>query len=204
MIKKFIPIALCALVAIGGFMFYGMVSSDTESDILEQQREISDLTNKIAMAEADFTSVELAASESVTGLSLARVAQDDEIAEALMEDVCTWYSWEEYMETRERIMRMYDLTEDDEFIKAFMPEVANMDADGKHYNDIDVFGYNMTFESLDSHVIGISADVYSYFSVVSVSARNDNGNEAMATCVVMYKVTNDGELSGLSAMPISA
>ena len=84
-----------------------------------------------------------------TGVDAERVTKDDEVVKNLMKKVFTWKTYKEYIDVRNDLMKTYSLSEDSEFMKTFMPSIENEVINGENYNQIDVNGYNITFNNVN-------------------------------------------------------
>lgn len=179
-----------------------LIADDNRASVDAKQAEVALLQNKIDAAAAANVSDADAVIASATGASMARVAQDDEAVGEFLDEVMSWGSYADYNEIRNTLIEEWNLSPTGSFLSVFMPEVVNETMDGKDYNRIDMLGYNMSFESLESHLIGIAKDDYSYFSIVTVST-NQQGTEALGQVAFLYTIDSGGELRDLSAYPIS-
>lgn len=201
--KKRLPIILSVIFAIVMWLGAGITISKQNSALAQQATEISSIKNRIAILQTEQTNHRIELIQSTTGLNLHRVSQDDVVISDFMNLVCTWDTYAEYTHARETIMRRYGLSEDSSFMTVFMPNIPNkVDVDGTQINRIDVFEYNMMFESVSSYVTDIRVDEYTYFSIVKISSTWKNGGEAIVQAAVTYTVNANGDLSNIMAIPL--
>lgn len=201
--RKYVPVILCLAFAIVMLCSYVVTNNNRDAVLQEQQAEIDELKNRIAVLQSTYDNTKSEILMTTTGLNLQRVAKDDAVIQDFLTLVCTWDSYEEYNNAREKIMRVYGIEKDSHFMSVFMPEVVNKVAnDGTSYNRIDTMGLNMTYEGLKSYVTHILADEYSYFTLVTISSTWDNGGEATAQAAITYTVDTEGNLTNIRAIPI--
>jgi hypothetical protein len=203
--KKYIIVILCALLLLVVVGNHIVVSRSQDATLTEQRLEIEALTNEVGKLSAAIKNKQTELIFTITGLNMQRTVTDDKVVSDFLEIVCTWDSYDEYMTARETIMRRYDLSEDSEFMSIFMPVVGNKTSpDGTNYNQIDTNGLNMDFESVDSYVTKISADRYSYFTIVNIRSSWKNGGESIVRAAITYTIDADGELTNISAIPLNS
>lgn len=200
---KLLPILLCVAFAVAMLINYAVVTGQRDDVLTEQQNQIYELSNQIAVAQSAYANMQTNVVMTTTGLDLHRTSTDDEIVMSFLDLICSWDSYDEYMTARETIMRRYNIAEDSYFMSVFMPEVVSgTSPDGTQYNYIDTLGLNMQFEEMKSYVTMIVADEYSYFTFVTVSSSWENGGESMGTYVITYTCDAAGELTNIMAVPV--
>ena len=200
--KKIVGVVICLVILGGSFGFSQIQRSNADAKFNSLRSEKAHIENQIKLKELSVKNEVDKVLESVTGLNNEKFNKDKKVAEEFMRKVFTWSSYKEYNEVRNEIMKTHNLKADSGFIKTFMPEIVNEKMDGKDYNRIDVFGYNMSFETFTPHVVGINGLDYSYFSIVTVSSRDkEHGGEAFMKAVMTYKIDKDGNISDLMALP---
>lgn len=187
------------MIIICGIHYNGTVGSACDK-VVEQENEIADLKNRLDVSSAEQKSNATKLKMEVTGLNAKRVATDDEIAEAFLQKVLTWDNGTAYDQMRAELFEKYGLDENSSFTQVFLP-VNVKTPDGK-YNYIDTHKRNSKYESMVSHVSKINTDCYSYFTDVTWSSSDLNGNEATATCIFLYDVTVDGDIKNLEAYTV--
>lgn len=166
-----------------------------EIHMLEQT--VMSLSNEISKQKVDILI-------DTTGLDVTRISRDKDSVEKLLNLVCTWNSYVEYMHARETVMRRYNLSEDDGFMSTFMPGISEqVSPNGDRYNRIDYLGLNMTYETVHSMVTRILAPNYYYFAIVTVSSSWKNGGESISKIAMTYGVDADGNLFDIYAIPIA-
>lgn len=208
--KKIAAVVVCALLALGSFLFYYLSSGTWESNLLVQEREIYSMQNDIEAKKLTVTEKEHVVIRDTTGLDYERVQKDDAIAEEFLKHVMSWDNYNQYQTIRKECIDEYGLDEDSGFLQVFLPEVPLMRTnDGKAYNMIDdgdiehPSGLNIKYEGMSSRVSGISTDSYSYFTIVDWSTQDEKGREAMAQAVFTYDVNGDGDILNVDAYAIA-
>ena len=197
------------ILMIGSFLFFvvcvlsysigvGMMSSrmgEQQSTLLSLQAESDALLNTTTAARVQLI-------QDSTGLDMARVDKDSEIAETFMKKVLTWADGATYDGIRSSIMSEYNLAEDSRFMKEFLP--INVKTEDGKFNYIDTHHYNCRYESMNTYVVSVSPNTYRYFSFVTWSTSDMVGNEAQKECIFTYDVNVDGVLSNLDAYVLNS
>ncbi len=173
------------------------------SAIAQKEAEISSLQNKLSAAQQaeSLKTQTLVANEN--GLSVDKVNHDKAVLEAFLKDVFTWSSYKEYEATRQKIMTTYNIAENSDFMKIFMPKVVNRELNGKDYNRIDLNKYNLTYQNMKPYITKISPNEYSYFVEVSIVSSAENEGSATVNAVFEATVATDGTIKNVSAVPVT-
>lgn len=180
------------------FLLHGNASA-----IAQKESEISSLQNKLSAAQQaeSLKTQTLVANEN--GLSVDKVNHDKAVLEAFLKDVFTWSSYKEYEATRQKIMTTYNIAENSDFMKIFMPKVVNRELNGKDYNRIDLNKYNLTYQNMKPYITKISPNEYSYFVEVSIVSSAENEGSATVNAVFEATVVTDGTIKNVSAVPVT-
>ena len=197
---------LSGVAMIGMLAFSGISVSASKSQLAEQNRRLTSLTNT---KNSLLTSVTTKTEEAVmlsSGIDSVRVSKDDGIASELFDLVCTWDSATSYRNAREVAIERYHLSEDSKFLTTFLPPVADIYVGGDEgtINEIDAYGINSTYLDMKSHVIKINGDVYRYFTLVTIQSSNKAGATADGLIACTYNVDVTGAISNLDAYTIGA
>lgn len=185
--------------------------------VYRNSRVLSDMSATIRSLSAEKTTVE--ASSVSSNMSLLkkdanvdgyRVRTDNEIISSFLGEIMDWSSYDGYTAIRERTMKQYGLTEDDSFVKTFLPVVLNQDdGTGVKRNIIDdgssrhPGGLRLNFEDTTPYVTAVNGDVYSYMNVVTVSSPGAYDTNATVTAAFLCDVDADGNLSNLGGSLMS-
>ena len=174
-IKTYIPSIIgLTLVVVSFGVMSGVLSSRTNNLSQLESNKIQ-LQNKIDQMSVQNKTLVTKVKSQATGLKSDKVEADNKAVNDLMTYVFNWKSYDEYTKIREDLMTKYYLKSDSSFMTVFMPELFNEEIDGKKYNRIDVNGYNIKYNNIKTYVTSSdSSDVYSYFSVVSVTTQSKN------------------------------
>lgn len=178
----------------------------------QQQRRITGLQGQLAsVGTAKSEQVEQDVMQSL-GVSQSRIHDDTQIVDRLVKTAFTWDSGQAYEAARRDLKERYHLSEDEQFLKQFMPPARfNEDASGKRYYYIDTQGLNSAVNAdADLEVVKVTADEYTYAVQVEVAATSDAVSQnkvapdrvkSYRTVLVYLTVDAQGKVSGLSAIP---
>ena len=114
--RKYVPVILCLAFAIVMLCSYVVTNNNRDAVLQEQQAEIDELNIRIAVLQSTYDNTKSEILMTTTGLNLQRVAKDDAVIQDFLTLVCTWDSYEEYNNAREKIMRVYGIEKDSHFI----------------------------------------------------------------------------------------
>lgn len=197
-IKMYIPSIIgLTLVVISFGVMSGVLSSRTNNLSQLESNKIQ-LQNKIDQMSVQNKTLVTKVKSQATGLKSDKVEADNKAVNDLMTYVFNWKSYDEYTKIREDLMTKYYLKSDSSFMTVFMPELFNEEIDGKKYNRIDVNGYNIKYNNIKTYVTSSdSSDVYSYFSVVSVTTQSKNEGSKDFSLALEYKMTKDSKIYDL-------
>lgn len=197
-IKMYIPSIIgLTLVVVSFGVMSGVLSSRTNNLSQLESNKIQ-LQNKIDQMSVQNKTLVTKVKSQATGLKSDKVEADNKAVNDLMTYVFNWKSYDEYTKIREDLMTKYYLKSDSSFMTVFMPELFNEEIDGKKYNRIDVNGYNIKYNNIKTYVTSSdSSDVYSYFSVVSVTTQSKNEGSKDFSLALEYKMTKDSKIYDL-------
>ncbi|MFF1880298.1 hypothetical protein ACFVVC_02350 [Pseudarthrobacter sp. NPDC058196] len=169
--------------------------------------------------QGQLTSVKTAKSDQVgqdvlqsLGVSESRIHDDAQIVDRLAKTAFTWGSGQAYEAARQELKERYHLSEDEQFLKQFMPPARfNEDASGKRYYYIDTQGLNSALNAdTDLEVMKVTADEYTYAAQVEIAVTSDAVSQnkvapdrvkSYRTVLIYLTVNAQGKVSGLSAIP---
>ena len=208
MVKQFMRkwglLVVCGVLMAGGFVTAGVANAKHDDYLSGQSAKIAELENKKDVLDAAYSDANEEAIKVASGIDMARVAKDDTVAKKLIERVCTWDSKESYDGMRNGVMKDFGLEETSPFVKVFMPKITDVKLDDKVMNEIDSNGLNMEFVRMESNVIGISGDKYTYLTTVTIQSSDKTGASAEGESVFIYTVDGKGNLSDLNAYATGA
>lgn len=189
------------LFLLGSFLYNSLTVKQYNGIIADQNNNIVGIQNKISVTKAANNRKMRGLNQSITGLNLVRKKTDDQKAEALLKYATTWNSGSSYRKKRKTIMKEYKLSDNDNFMKVFMPplEQYGMSLKSSGSNEIDVDSLNMKYDSMRSYVTNIQGNKYSYFTVVTVSSHDKKGAVAQGKVAASYTVDGQGKISNLNA-----
>lgn len=198
-LKRVLPSGISFVVIMLSILVTSSIQLYQSNHLSEQQRQIVDLKNRIDKISVENNTVVSKVKSQATGVDSERVKKDDEAVNNLMKKVFTWKTYKEYIDVRNDLMKTYSLSEDSEFMKTFMPNIENEVINGENYNQIDVNGYNITFNDVKSYVVSIdeSSKVYEYFAIVNVTSKSNNGGSVDYDLALSYKMTDSQQIMNL-------
>ncbi|MEU7156132.1 hypothetical protein AB0A98_06760 [Streptomyces chrestomyceticus] len=206
-------LATAAVLSIVGTVA-GVTWSSQQAALAEQRAQISDVEEHLAVIQKRDVERVNAGMMAALGVSQNRLNTDGERIKSLLSMAFTWDSGQSYEAARERLKSRFGLTENETFLKSFMPPSRfNEDSQGRRYYYIDTIGLNSALgEAPDIEVIDAKADVYTYAILADVEATFDavSQNKASKASVTAHRrallfVTVDaqGKVSDLSGVPAS-
>lgn len=201
--KKNIAIIICALIWLSTLVVSGVFSSGQNNQLDAQAVEIGNLNNKIEMQKTYNKTDDAQAVLKASGLNVVRKAEDDRTAEDFLKFVFTWDSLSEYNQIRDTLEDDYGMSSDNQFIKSFMPSVAQFDSNGMRYGSGSDSGFNLEYEGMKSYVTNISNGKYSYFTIVTVSSTSKDGNEGVGSVAMLYTIDDGHNISDISGYVVS-
>jgi hypothetical protein len=190
----------------------GLTWGSQRSALDQQQQTITGLQGQLAsVGTAKSEQVEQDVMQSL-GVSQSRIHDDTQIVDRLVKTAFTWDSGQAYEAARRDLKERYHLSEDEQFLKQFMPPARfNEDAAGKRYYYIDTQGLNSAVNAdADLEVVKVTADEYTYAVQIEVAATSDAVSQnkvapdrvkSYRTVLVYLTVDAQGKVSGLSAIP---
>ena len=198
-LKRVLPSGISFVVIMLSILVTSSIQLYQSNHLSEQQNQIVDLKNRIDKISVENNTVVSKVKSQATGVDAERVKKDDEVVKNLMKKVFTWKTHKEYIDVRNELMKSYSLSEDSEFMKTFMPNIENEVINGENYNQIDVNGYNITFNDVKSYVVSIdeSSKVYEYFAIVNVTSKSNNGGSVDYDLALSYKMTDSQQIINL-------
>ena len=198
-LKRVLPSGISFVVIMLSILVTSSIQLYQSNHLAEQQRQIVDLKNRIDKISVENNTVVSKVKSQATGVDAERVTKDDEVVKNLMKKVFTWKTYKEYIDVRNDLMKTYSLSEDSEFMKTFMPNIENEVINGENYNQIDVNGYNITFNDVKSYVVSIdeSSKIYEYFAIVNVTSKSNNGGSVDYDLALSYKMTDSQQIMNL-------
>lgn len=201
-----------AVLLITAVTVTGLTWGSQRSALDQQQQTITGLQGQLAsVGTAKSEQVEQDVMQSL-GVSQSRIHDDTQIVDRLVNTAFTWDSGQAYEAARRDLKERYHLSEDEQFLKQFMPPARfNEDASGKRYYYIDTQGLNSAVNAdADLEVVKVTADEYTYAVQVEVAATSDAVSQnkvapdrvkSYRTVLVYLTVDAQGKVSGLSAIP---
>lgn len=151
-------------------------NSEYDTKVAEAQKEVSLRETKLNTA-----------IQEVTGFDRSRKTVDDGVAKKVLNGLYTWSSTPEYMEGRKLVAELGFEGKDQE-LQELMPEL-----DAENGSVIEEQKMTSELTDVETYVIDIKDNTYSYLAKVSVEAASNDHSKGKSYAVVTYSVTHEGE-----------
>lgn len=192
----------------------GVTWSSRHAALGEQEAQINDVEGHLAGIQKKNAEQVNADVMAALGVSQNRLNTDGERIRSLLSMAFTWDSGQSYEAARESLKSRFGLTENETFLKSFMPPSRfNEDSQGRRYYYIDTVGLNSALGAdPDIEVVDVKAGVYTYAALADVEVTSDavTQNKSSKASVTAHRrallfVTVDaqGKVSNLSGVPAS-
>ncbi|MDX3020151.1 hypothetical protein [Streptomyces acidiscabies] len=192
----------------------GVTWCSRHTALAEQEARITDAEEQLAGIRKKNAEQVNADVMAALGVSQNRLSTDGERIKSLLSTAFTWDSGQSYEAARESLKSRFGLTENETFLKSFMPPSRfNEDSRGRRYYYIDTVGLNSSLGAdPDIEVVDVKAGVYTYSVLADVEVTSDavSQNKASKASVTAHRrallfVTVDaqGSASDLSGVPAS-
>lgn len=192
----------------------GVTWSSQHAALAEQEAQINDVEEEVAGTQKKNAELVNADVMAALGVSRNRLSTDGERIKSLLSMAFTWDSGQSYEEARASLKSRFGLTENDTFLKSFMPPSRfNEDAQGRRYYYIDTVGLNSALGADPGiEIVDAKVGVYTYAALADVEVTSDavSQNKASEASVTAHRrallfVTVDaqGRVSNLSGVPAS-
>lgn len=194
-VRNGLPLALAALLAVAGTVA-AIDSSSSASQIEEQERQISALSQQINQAEVEANQQVEEDLLAAVGVSRSRLDSDAHLIDSLLETAFTWESGQEYFSARDSLQEEFGLSNDGPFLTEIMPPARyNEDSSGQRYYQIDVLGVTSEFGGADIELASVAAGEYTYAVIASVdhSSTHIREGSSVAERRTLLHVTVDAE-----------
>ena len=137
-----------------------------------------------------------------SGLDVSRVAEDNEVFDTFLHQYLLWTNRSEFTAQQGSLYSTYRLGDDNDFVSTFYPKFLGSGWDGSSILDkwaaIENADVSIEFGNVETHVIGINADKYSYIALVPITCSCDEFSES-ADFLIFYRVDARGYITGLRA-----
>ena len=208
-IKKFIPVFIGVVVLIVSVFFTSIRAKPLEDNIALQNREITNLKNKLEIIENTVKSdTQKVLVKQTTGLDSERVDKDKGIIDNLARTLFTWHNGEQYDAVRDALVENYGVPIDSNILTTLFPAQEEFEnilvkEDDSDKSLVDRYNLNSQFEQTDIHVSNINIDVYSYVVFVKSTSVGKNGGEGEGYAALLLDVNSNGEIKNLDGYTIS-
>lgn len=210
--KKFLMRNLLVIVSVLLMIVSVIALSMTlsgRSDALERQRgEILALESELSTVKTERDSSRADVLRQATGgVDAAHRDSDDALIRDLLDTALTWDGVSEYLNAREQVKERFGLDDNSQFMQVFMPGemagVARTDASGQTHYAVDADISN-SFDSMDSTIIAVNGDVYSYITLVGMRTASEDGQTTVLSHSLLRYDVVDGRVANLVAETVPA
>jgi hypothetical protein len=191
---------VAAAVLVATATVSGITNSHQNAELQGQRDKLTAVTQKVDAARAATAKTETISSLDALGASSGRVNADEKILDDLVQRTLTWDSDASYRDARASTMRVYGLTEDSPFMKAFLPPApVNRDSKGNEYPYIDAAGLNSAVADSTVKLLAVDGVSYSYMVLVDVQATSSDGLGTSGNVATIFAtIDGDGSVSKVS------
>lgn len=206
-VKKFVArnvlLFAAVLLMIISLIAFVAVDGSRGEKIDQQKAEILGLERAVAAQKRDNDSDHSQALRIATGgVDSAHRADDDKTVKGLLEMSLNWDGVANYLEQRRKVMDTYGFPEDSQFMRFFMPGelegVARTAPSGETHYAFDE-NISNSFDSMESFVVGVNGDVYSYKTIVGMKTSSGDGQASATSYSLMHYDVVDGRITNIVA-----
>lgn len=192
-------------VSVLAALIVGLMAMSTSSGraetLDEQEARILSLEQAVKLSKSeknkDYAQV---ISQATGGIDSEHRAADEKVARDLFSTALTWDGMSAYAEAREEVMRAYDMDEDSDFMKSFMPGeiqgAMRTAPNGKTYY-AEGSDLNSRFSDLSTTITGVNGDVYSYWGLVTMRVQSDSGQTSTPMYATVTFDVVDGKIKNV-------
>ena len=196
--KRFIPLVIGVLFVIVGLVVSGNIENKHISEYKELYAQYEQLQSDIATKKAEVESQSNNITQVVTGLDEQRHNHDDESMVSFFNYVLNWHNFDEFCAARDEVKEKYN--PDDEFMHLFFPDIQTaVSPDGHVYNYIDINNLTMEYSDMQSYIINIDGDEYTYFAIITIQSVT-NGNLGQNTIAMRYTIDADSKIVNIKGI----
>lgn len=180
-----------------------VVSADNNAKAINaQEQRIEALNADIAKAKAAIKAKEDEALKEAVGLDASRRNADMDTINDLMASVGTWNDGAEYDKGRNTVLEQYEIPEDSQFMTEFFPEQPSKTSrSGDTYYEVDMKGLNSKVDNIETSLINIDGDKYTYLSLVEISSSSkDNKARVSNISIVRFTTDSAGKILDINGM----
>lgn len=189
-LRKNAAVIVAIVVTVAVWAVTSAVYSNAVNERMKAQETLDGVQAEVQVVEDSNKAKHRVETAEAQGVSLDRIDKDASRFEAVLRDMCSWNSYDEYMAVRDKMISEYGIAEDSWVMTKFMPEVVD---DERYGNTIDNHQYNMSFEECDVRCVSVNGDVYSYFVQAWVSSGISD-SRATSMCAFTFDTKPDGSL----------
>ncbi|MGW6600525.1 hypothetical protein [Streptomyces sp. NPDC055036] len=214
-VQRNLWVLVIAAVLVAVATVAGLTWSSQRAELAGQEARIREVKEQLAGIQKKNAERVDADVLQALGISRNRLSTDGGRIKSLLEMTFTWDSGQRYEMARERLKSRFGLTENDVFLKSFMPPSRfNEDEQGRRYYYIDMAGLNSALgEDPGIEVVDVKADDYTYAVLADVEVTSDAVTQnstsrasvtALRRMLLFVTVDAQGTVSNLTGVPASA
>lgn len=203
---------VAALLCLAAGVVYVVSVIQHESAASAQQGQISSLQQQIQRATAARNAEmqrradaqKAQAIKDQLGVDPSRIDDDRPAIEKLAGTALNWDSNASYVKARESLKRQYGLSENDEFMKTFMPKpIVTKDSSGHEYPYIDSAGLNSSMDDVRLKILTAKGQQVTYL-VLADFTTTDGDTDAQSTAILQLTTDAQGHISNVSGQSAEA
>ena len=216
-----IPVFICIVIFVIVKVACSIVKSPDQNTIAEQEEKLKSLEEEIDKRNNEWKSIEstdmsnLFADMSIyNGEDDEKKIHDDDYARDFFSTYANWNTGEHYEQLRNELFSM-GFTDNHTMVNVFVPKqdiryVQNDDGTvGEPVYEVDVNGYNLTFEDLSSYRYSTNGVDSYYGAMIQVSTRDLSGaslgsNVSYMNIYVTYTISHDNNGDAVGIRDIEA
>lgn len=194
MIKDFFKSGSIGLILI--FIAFGILiagnilNKQWQSELTVKAGDVNHLTAQVKQSQMKLSETQTRARNLYTGVDLSRKEKDDEIAKDIFKVATTWSGLTEAKSTWSDVERRYGSQSKNYYRGVF---------GAKTYRELDWSKViACAYKGLDSYVVSVKNNVYTYRAIVSFSHITKDGTKTQKSFVSTYTIDSDGKFTGFS------
>lgn len=199
--------AILSMLLLGGMVLsWSSTAQARQSEVDEINTKITALQTELAAEQAKASEVRQKVLQDLTGYDMRRQDRDMAAAKDMVATATTWSNGNQYIEAREKVIRVWKLDENSQFMVRFLPGekqgAFRRDGDGTLH-----FAYphvNSSLVSMESTLTEVSGDKWTYFALIETTSKSGAGATAKAWTAMTYTVDGDGAITDVAAYPSKA
>lgn len=205
-LRTWAPVLMAGVILLMVWITYTGSSQSRAEELSAAQAQTEQLRADLVQAQAEAERVEAETIRAATGQRVEVKAADDKEAKSLMETALNWSSAEDYVKARQDVAQRWELAEDTQFMKVFLPGEAEgaFRRDDSGQLHFAYPGANSEMGGFESVMTSVSGDERQYFAIVESTTTSPAGGQVLNRVAVEYTVRGEGQIVDVKAYPAGA